>query len=336
MFENYQLKEFDLRIRSEALKVIAFLTQNGLKYEAMKRYVAFCEQEEIIAGGGYFNNVIKCVAVNEKAREQNLINGLISRIRKIIFDNGYANAFVFTKPQYEKHFKSLAFYAVGRGDKAVLLESDKEGISRYCAALSQLKKDGLSGGVVVNCNPITKGHLYLIQEASKRVDCLHIFVVKEDQSVFRYADRFALIKEAVKDLNNIVLHEGSEYIISAATFPSYFLKDDLEIAVAQMQLDLNIFGKKIAPALNITKRFIGSESEIFLVNYNALMQKELPSYGIDCVEIPRKTYGGEVISASRVRALFAQGRLEEIKPLVPPCTYEFLASSKSDYAKKNL
>ncbi len=334
MFENYQLKELDLRIKSEARRVIAFLTQNGLKYEAMKRYVAFCDGDEIVAGGGFFNNVIKCVAVSEKAREQNLINGLISYIRKSIFDGGYTNAFVFTKPIYEKHFKSLAFYAVGRGEKAILLESDKKGIADYCAKLSKLKKEGVSGGVVVNCNPITKGHLYLMQEASKRVDNLHIFVVKEDQSLFRYADRFRLIKEAVKDLPNVILHEGSDYIISAATFPSYFLKDDIEIAVTQMQLDLNIFGSKIAPALNISRRFIGSESEIFLVNYNALMQKELPLYNVECVEIPRKTFGGEVISASRVRALFAQGKLEEIKPLVPQPTYDFLASSDSNYAKK--
>ena len=32
---------------------------------------------------------------------------------------------------------------------------------------------------MANCNPLTNGHLYLMEQASMRVDVLHIFVLSE-------------------------------------------------------------------------------------------------------------------------------------------------------------
>ena len=40
------------------------------------------------------------------------------------------------------------------------------------------------GAVVMNCNPLTLGHRYLIEQALKQCDYLMIFVVQEDKSFF--------------------------------------------------------------------------------------------------------------------------------------------------------
>lgn len=60
--------------------------------------------------------------------------------------------------------------------------------------------------------------------------------------------------------------------------------------------------------------------------YNRQMKEILPRYGVEVVELPRKEAAGAVISASRVRALLAEDRLEEIRPLTPEVTWEFLQS----------
>jgi citrate lyase synthetase len=54
------------------------------------------------------------------------------------------------------------------------------------------------------------------------------------------------------------------------------------------------------------------------------MKRTLTDYGMKFIEIPRKKFDGEVISASRVRKLLSQGKLEDIKKMVPAATYEFL------------
>ena len=46
--------------------------------------------------------------------------------------------------------------------------------------------------------------------------------------------------------------------------------------------------------------------------------------GIEVVEIPRHEIEGQAVSASRVRALLQEGRLKDIRPLVPPATFAYL------------
>ena len=60
------------------------------------------------------------------------------------------------------------------------------------------------------------------------------------------------------------------------------------------------------------------------------MSEKLPEHGIKCVIVPRKTEGGEVISASNVRQAVKEGRLEDIRGLVPESTYDFFASPEAE------
>lgn len=200
-----------------------------------------------------------------------------------------------------------------------------EELANYIDSLKQYKKDGVNGCIVMNCNPFTLGHRYLIEYASKQVDNLYIFVVEEDKSVFKFADRLMLVKEGTKDIPNVTVIPSGKYIISALTFKAYFEKGENQDITVDTSNDLNIFGRYIAPALDISMRFAGEEPfDKITEQYNSNMRLLLPRYNISFSEIPRKENGGQVISASRVRKLLEDGALDSISELVPETTLSFL------------
>ena len=208
------------------------------------------------------------------------------------------------------------------GDNPFLLE--------YLETLKPYKKgtdSSLNGSIVMNCNPFTLGHRYLIEYAANRVDILYIFVVEENKSFFDFKDRFELVKKGTADLKNVVVLPSGNFIISATTFPGYFLKNSIKDVKIDCSNDLNVFAQYIAPTLNIKIRFAGEEPLDPITNqYNEAMSEILPRHGIKFDVIPRKKddNGIGVISASRVRECLENGRLEEINKIVPQTTYEYL------------
>lgn len=80
------------------------------------------------------------------------------------------------------------------------------------------------GAIVMNCNPFTKGHRYLIEYASAKVEKLILFVVQENKSLFSFAERYEMVKEGVSDLENVMVVPSGNYILSQTTFPQYFGK----------------------------------------------------------------------------------------------------------------
>lgn len=179
----------------------------------------------------------------------------------------------------------------------------------------------LRGVVVMNCNPFTLGHRYLIEQAAKQVERLFVMVVREDCSLFSYAERKAMVKQGVAHLKNVTVIDGSEYAISQATFPTYFLKRLDDAADTQMLLDLDLFRRHIAPALGATVRFVGTEPTDQLTRrYNQLMHEVLA----DVREIVRLEKEGNAVSASRVRKAMEQGDMSTIRQLVPPTTLPYI------------
>lgn len=179
----------------------------------------------------------------------------------------------------------------------------------------------LRGVVVMNCNPFTLGHRYLIEQAAKQVERLFVMVVREDCSLFAYAERKAMVEQGVAHLENVTVIDGSEYAISQATFPTYFLKRLDDAADTQMLLDLDLFSRHIAPALGATVRFVGTEPTDRLTRrYNQLMHEVLA----DVRETARLEKKGNVVSASRVRKAMEQGDMSTIRQLVPPTTLPYI------------
>lgn len=192
---------------------------------------------------------------------------------------------------------------------------------------SRFKTDenSIVGSIIMNCNPITLGHLYLIDYASKMVDYLYIFVVQEDRSFFSFEDRYNLVKNAVEQYKNIKVIPSGEFVLSNKTLPAYFTKEYEKERTIDASEDIGIFAEYIAPALNIKIRFAGEEPlDPITKQYNIEMKRTLTDHGLKFIEIPRKEFSGEVISASKVRKLLNDGKFDEIKKIVPEVTYQYL------------
>lgn len=188
-----------------------------------------------------------------------------------------------------------------------------------------------NGSIVMNCNPFTKGHRYLIEYAAKRVDRLYIFVVEEDHSFFKFKDRFEMVIKGTKDIENVVVVPSGKFIISSLTFPEYFMKDYVKEKNFDVSMDVETFCKYIAPPLNIKKRFAGEEPfDPVTSNYNENMKKILPDYKMEFCEIPRlEITGNRVVNATEVRRLLKEKKFIEISEYVPETTLQIL---KSKYA----
>lgn len=181
------------------------------------------------------------------------------------------------------------------------------------------------GAIIMNCNPFTYGHKYLIEESLKVVDYLIIFVVQEDKSVFSFEERFAMVKEGITDLKNVLVVPSGEYILSQKTFPEYFMKVVDNDLVKNVEEDIRIFAEEIAPLLHITHRLVGEEIQDEVTNeYNKAMKRILPIHGIQLVEIPRKTCNGSIISATSVRKCLEIGDIDKLSDLVPETTKKIL------------
>ncbi len=324
----------ELSLSWDLPQITAFLTEAGLRLEPdLTNVYGVFEGEELLACGGIAAPAatIKCVAVRADRRGENLLNTLISHLYTTLRRGGVKNTFVVTKPENEQVFLSLGFFLVARGETAAMFESDRRGIAGYVSSLQARgsKNPPLpAAAVVINANPFTLGHQYLLTKAAAQCGTLHVFVVEEDQSVFPFADRLALIEKGSAHLPNVVVHPGGPYMISAATFPSYFIKDPAGAAPAHAQLDATLFAQRIAPALCITARFLGEEPLDPLTRlYNETLLAILPPQGISVNIIKRRLEGDAPISASRVRACIKAGDWTEVKALVPQTTWEYFSTN---------
>ena len=182
----------------------------------------------------------------------------------------------------------------------------------------------------MNCNPFTLGHQYLVEYAAARVAKLYLFVVEEDKSEFPFADRIELVRQGVKNFSNVEVLPSGKFIISQQTFSGYFNKASLQDVAVDSSEDVEIFAKEIAPTLGITIRFAGEEpTDNVTRQYNETMKKILPRYGVEFREIPRKNFGDEPISASKVREALKRGDFDKIKNLVPDSTFLYLLKKYS-------
>ena len=330
----YNVESINLKSKYETNEVSKFLERFSLKYEDVDYTVVIRENEEIIATCSKKENILKCFAINENYQGLGLSNNLISKVTEKLFLEGRYHSFIFTKPENQYLFEGLAYKNIFTTDKVSLLESGNKNIN---SSLDKLKKEyNIDNNkeytaLVMNCNPFTLGHRYIVETAAKENENVIIFVVEEDKSVFSFKTRFKLIKEGTKDLKNVVVIPAGEYIISSATFPNYFLKKNDDALKEYTKIDCNIFGKYFVPTFNIVKRYVGTEPHCEVTNiYNETIQEVLPKYNVEVKLINRKEVESDAISASRVRNLLKEGNFEGVKNLVPKTTLDFLLSEEGE------
>lgn len=321
-------------VRGEALKRLrAFLNVCGLDFDEGVGFTAILvEEDEILATGSLDGNTLKCIAVSPLHQGEGLTAPLMTALREEAFAQGQRHLMLFTKPYNDAMFREFGFYPVMRTRDCLLMENRRRGLEGF---LSELERpadgEGPVGCIVANCNPFTLGHRHVIETAAKQCRWLHVFILSENRSRFSPEDRLALAKAGCADLKNVIFHQTGPYMISSATFPAYFLRDRVKADMAHSELDVRLFGERFAPALNITKRFVGEEPYCPVTRaYNDQLKARLPEYGVEVIEIPRKESGGAAISASRVRELLDAGELEAIRPLVPQSTFDYLINHSGE------
>ncbi|MBQ3600882.1 MAG: adenylyltransferase/cytidyltransferase family protein [Lachnospiraceae bacterium] len=195
----------------------------------------------------------------------------------------------------------------------------------------KIESNGKAGAIVMNCNPFTLGHRYLIEESKKQVDVLYIFVVQENKSFFDFVDRLKMVKLGVADMKNVVVIPSGKYIISTETLPGYFNKEEQPYVQFDATDDLELFAEVIAKEFDIKVRFAGEEpKDPFTRKYNEFMRNILPQHGVEFYEIPRKELEGEVISASLVRKNLKEQEYEKVKKMVLPSIYDYLMEHYCD------
>jgi [citrate (pro-3S)-lyase] ligase len=321
---------------TELERTRAFLSALGLRWDEGIESTINIEEEGVLAAtGSRQRNVFKCIGVSPKFRGEGLAAALLSELTKDAFGAGYGHLFIFTKPANTRIFRELGYYEIASTADAVLLENQREGIAGY---VRKLRAEGLSpagrertGCIIANCNPFTRGHLYLAEQGAAGCDLLYFFVLSEAGGRFSPADRLNLVREGTAHLPNIRVVSTGDYLISFATFPDYFIRSGAATKTITGDLDLAIFLRHFAPLLNIGKRFVGTEPFSPLTRaYNERMKTLLPAQGIEVIEIKRYEVDGRGVSASLVRELLDAGRLPDIRPLVPDITYRYL---EKEYAR---
>ena len=326
----------------EVLKTQGIWWESDITYSVII-YNSFDESyTRPIATGSFSGNVIKCVAVTPLFEGSGLAQRIINYLLEELYDCGFDNIFLFTKPKKTRFFTELGFHQIAQGGDAVaLLEQNPKGLEQFCKNLKQYAKIPVNdlpvSTIIMNCNPFTRGHRYIIEQASQSSSMLYVFIVSEDASAFSTGARIELVRQGTSDLENVVIIEGGDYVISKNTFPSYFLKSEKIVNRSYAQLDATIFAEHIAPALNITRRFVGEEPFCpVTADYNNQLQEILPRYGIELTIIERLAYEMRAISASEVRRLFAVGNFDELTQLVPETTMEYLKSEDAVSVRKAL
>lgn len=316
-----------------------FLQGFGLSWEGHSDLSVLVEDESgrLIGTGSLSGNVIKMMAVDPEWQEYGLSGTIVSRLVEWGRSRGKTHFFVFTKPGSADPFTRFGFREIARYDPfAVLLEMGIPGIDQFREYLASCRqKDvtaGKIGGAVVNCNPFTRGHQFLIEKAASLSAHLYVIVVEADLSSFPFRDRIELVRCGTSHLPNVTVLRSGDYAVSPATFPSYFLKDSskAEIASIQARMDVTLFGNLFVPELGISVRFVGTEPYCPVTGaYNEAMREVLPPLGVDLKVIPRlEIEEGSVVSASTVRTMLKSGNWEIVREMVPDCTWEYLRSDR--------
>lgn len=311
-------------LKEELVKIEIFLNKFSLKLDPNLTKTLYIENdnEQVIGTISCQEYIIKDLAVDENYQSENLASLLVNEMLAHFRINNIHNYQVFTKPIYKNIFLSLGFKEIVQTDKVIMLEGGVNFIGDKIKEIKNIINNRFGeinetsdiGCVVINGNPITNGHMHLIEEASKNHNMVILFVVEEDKSIFKFEERFSMAYLSTTRLGNVCVVPSSKYIVSSSTFPSYFLKDENEVSEQYSIIDALIFKEYFINHLYIKKRYVGAETVTKMVKYNNILKEILQE---KLVIIDRLKENDEVISASKVRMLLQNNKIEETLEYVP-------------------
>lgn len=316
-----------------------FLQQAGIKnfstaeVDQVDLTIGIFENQKLLATGSLAGNVLKYIAVSaDSIGTGSEFNSIVSELIGRLALQGIFHVFVFTKPKYVASFQHLGFKSLAISAYGAVLERGFPDIATYLADIKQPEKPvKKTAAIVMNANPFTLGHKFLVEQAAQKNDLVYVFVVATNAGLFNTAERLKLVKQGIQHLKNVKVVSGGSYMVSYATFPAYFLDSSNDLIEYQTTLDALIFKKWIAPYLKITTRYLGSEPLSRTTNiYNETLEKILvPEIKVNIVS-RRQLSNGEVISASKVRKMIAENDLSKLSELVPETTLSFIRDNLAD------
>ena len=329
MYTISQVSPADRRAQAQ---IDGLLEQEGIRRDANLDYVCAMYDGDgcVIATGSCFGNTLRCFAVSREHQGEGLLNQLVAHLMQVQLQRGNLHLFVYTKTESARFLQDLGFHCIAQTPGRVsFLENRRAGFPNFLQGLVRECGGPTRSGaaVVMNANPFTLGHQYLAEQAAAQCGVLHLFVVSEDASLVPFAVRWELVKAGTAHLDNVVLHETGPYLISSATFPSYFLQDSAQVSRSHAELDAAVFGS-IAQALGITRRYLGDEPASGVTAlYNQVLAERLPAAGVECAILPRRQAGRRPISASTVRQCIHDGRWDALEALLPETTLAYFRSA---------
>jgi len=318
-----------------------FLSHQNLEFEeSVEETLVLWHGDNIIGSCSSDGAVIKMFAIQKCYRQNGVSTILLTHMINNLFDKGFYTVLAYTPSENKATFESLQFKCVYDTGRVALMQVGIDGIKQDLLRLQKSLEAQVNmsvdqvqrAAIVMNGNPFTKGHLFLIEKAAQENQEVVVFVVEEDRSSFPTHTRLKLIQEGTKHLNNVKVVKGGLFIVSSATFPQYFERDKSKRAQWGAELDAGIFCSHFAKGLNICKRYVGTEPFCETTRiYNQVLMKTCEANDIELIEVNRLKSESLEVSASMVRSLLRYGDLEVVKSLVPKCTVEFL---KTDDAGK--
>lgn len=306
------------------------LMESGLiAEENIERTLLVYDGDKLVATGSRDGCVLKLIAVAESHRGEDLTAKVLTELRRDAFEAGHTHLFLYTKPENKYMFESLLFYPVVETADALVMENKKGGLQKFLDSLPETPKEGEVGAIVMNCNPFTRGHRYIILQASKLCKRLFVFVLSEDKSEFSFDDRIEMVRRGTKDLKNVKVLPTGPYLISSATFPTYFVKDRDKAKHVACDVDIEIFKRHFAKRLGIKRRFVGTEPySPMTAAYNDRLLEKFKNTDIKIDVINRFKRNKTAVSASEVRKYIKSGNREAVAALVPKSTLEYLDEKK--------
>ncbi|MCK8617194.1 [citrate (pro-3S)-lyase] ligase [Fructobacillus sp. M158] len=289
------------------------------------------EQDQLVGTGSIAGQVIKYIAFSHAGEEHpgSRFNQIVSALESALAEKGCFYLFVFTKATYQEAFEHIGFQTLAKTAVGLILEKGTPNIEQYRASLPKKPVDaGQTAAIVMNANPFTKGHRYLIEQAAQENDWVMVFVVNQDVSLFKTTERMAMVQKGTEDIANVVVANGGDYMVSYLSFPAYFIDDRDQAIRFQTALDAELFKQQIAEPLGLSARYIGTEPTSHTTTlYNQQLKKILPPQ-VAVKEVPRLSQDGQAISARTVRQALKDQQLSSLADLLPETTLDFIKTNQ--------
>ncbi|NLV98776.1 MAG: GNAT family N-acetyltransferase [Clostridiaceae bacterium] len=316
------------------------LQEAGIRLDPLVDWsLALYADNKMLATGSCFRYTLRSIAVAVEHQGSGLMAQLITGLEKEAARRSLERLMLVSQPKDRELFSAVGFTGLAESRRGVTLMENSAAhfpdfLKKLQAEFSRLPSTGSRppqrAAIVMNANPFTKGHRFLVESALKECDQLLLLVLSDDpQQGFTFEQRFDMVRRGCADLPQVLTAASGPYAVSTASFPSYFyppseLDEKSAYLNDETELDAALFAR-IAEYLGISKRFVGSEPLSPISNfYNQVLSRELADFGIELCLVERLCQEGEVVSASRVRDFLKNNNFSAAEKLLPATSRAYL------------